>query len=226
MPDYTYLVPTQVQANETISHYSALYGCTNDDIKQANGLSGDRIRAGQTLNIPIGEKFDPLPTSDSSVLDKKLSWFNEQVNDVHMRLYDPNLSLEDREQLEARYNELLQMKRERDEVAEITKSNNGINLVINMKKDIILKDFQRLFPECKASFYDYAERTDQLGYPPEGHPYPYDKYYVEPLNVGLSEGDKIMLRADEFAITEDEVGFINHIKNGINKFFGGRLDGK
>jgi len=83
-------IRTIVQNGETISLYSAMYGCTDDDIRKANNIKGDKLKEGQSLNIPIGKQWQ-LPASDDNVLDKKLSYFNDKVNEI--RAIRPNISL-------------------------------------------------------------------------------------------------------------------------------------
>ncbi len=207
-------ITTIVQNGETIGLYSAMYGCTDEEIKRANGLKGDKIKEGQTLNIPIGQRTD-LPTSDESVLDKKLSWFNNQLNEIHMKLYNPDLKPEEREKLEEQYIKLKNMKKERDKVAQFTKSDNGINLVLEMKQDITLTKFRQLFPECKTNFMNYAYETNQR-YCDEVH-----GWVADPDIVELRAGSKHMIKSQDYA-RDDGDGFWRSLK----KTFGGRLDGK
>lgn len=216
-------ITTIVQNGESIGLYSAMYGCTDEEIKRANGLKDDKIKEGQTLNIPIGKRTD-LPVSDESVLDKKLSWFNNQLNDIHMQLYNPDLKPEEREKLEAQYIKLKNMKKERDKVAEFTKSGNGINLVLEMKEDITLTEFRRLFPECKTNFMNYAYETNQR-YCDDVH-----GWVADPDIVELRAGSKHMISTDDYARDEGDTGWAG-FRRGWTKTMpswlgGGRLDGK
>ncbi|MCM1339233.1 MAG: LysM peptidoglycan-binding domain-containing protein [Muribaculaceae bacterium] len=223
MAGYNYLVPTQVQNGESLGLYANMYGCTTEEIKKANGLKGDKIKTGQTLNIPVGQK-SKLPTSDKSVLDKKLSWFNDQVNNVHMKLYDPKLKPAEREKLEDQYIKLMNMKKKRDAVATFKKAGNGINLVLEIKKDITVTEFRKLFPECTKNFYDYAYDTNQR-YCDEVH-----GWVADPDIVTLQAGAKIMIRAEEYAKDDGDTGWSGFCRGWVKTMpswlGGGRLDGK
>ncbi len=224
MTGHNYLVPTQVQNGETLSLYANMYGCSVDDIKKVNSLKGDKLKEGQTINVPVGKKWK-LPTSDDNVLDKKLSWFNDQVNDVHMKLYEPNLKPAEREKLEGQYIKLMNMKKERDAVATFKKAGNGINLVLEVKKEISVAEFRKLFPECTRNFYDYACDTNQRYCDDEQH-----TWVADPNSVYLEKGAKIMVRADEYAKDEGDTGwsgFCRSWKKTMPSWLGGgRLDGK
>ncbi len=205
-------ITTTVQSGETLVLYARMYGCSVDEIKDANKMKDGKLSTGQKINIPIGKKWE-LPSSNDNVLDKKISYFNNKINDVHMQLYNPDLKPEERENLEQQYIELMNKKKERDATADITKAGNGINLVLTMKKDITVSEFRDLFPECSKKFYDYACDTDQREFI-QGV-----GWRANPDYVTLHEGDKIMLKAHEYA----HEGFWNEVANGIKKQFG-RLD--
>lgn len=207
-------ITTIVQKGETIGLYSAMYGCTDEDIKKANKLNSNNIKVGQTLKIPIGQEWQ-LPTSNDNVLDKKLSWFNDKVNDVHMQLYNPDLKSEDREKLEKKYVTLMNQRKERNQTAEFTKSQNGVDLVLTLKKDISVSEFRELFPECTRNFMDYANKTNQASYDRE------KGWTANPDNVILHSGTILTVSHDEYA-KDDGDGFWR----GLKTFFGGRLDGK
>lgn len=207
-------IRTIVQDGETISLYSAMYGCTDEDIKKANNIKGDKLKEGQSLNIPIGKQWK-LPASDDNVLDKKLSYFNDKVNEIRVQLYNPDLKIGEREVLEAQYIDLMNQKKERDKAASFTKSDNGINLVLEIKKDMTVSEFRELFPECTKNFYSYADKTNQLVFiQGEG-------FYASPDNVTLYKGDKFMIKSQEYAKDDGD-----NLWRSIKKTFGGRLDGK
>lgn len=205
-------ITTYVQNGETLSLYASMYGCSVNDIKQANGLSGTKLKEGQQLVIPIG-KPPQGAAEPESVLDKKLAWFDDKLDEVHLKLYNPNLKPTEREALEQEYIELKNLKKERDKVAEFTKAGNGQNLVLEMKKTITISEFRRLFPECTQNFMNYAYDTDQA------YCDPVHGWVADPDDVCLNEGDKIMINSRHYAHTKDD-GFWR----GVYKFFGGRLD--
>ncbi len=214
MSNYNYFVPTKVNDGETLSLYASMYGCSVDDIRQANGLNGNNIKTGQVINVPVGKKPDQKP-SENNVLDKKLAYFDNKLEEAHMKLYDPNLELSEREQLEAEYIELKNLKKQRDEVAQFTKSDNGINLVLELKEGITVSEFRKLFPECTTNFMDYAYKTNQSDFiQGEG-------FYSDPNQVILHAGSCHMVKSQDYA-KDDGDGFWRSIK----KTFGGRLDGK
>ena len=189
-----------------------MYGCTDEDIKKANGLKGDKLQTGQKINIPIGKKWE-LPTSDDNVLQEKLSYFDNKINEVHMQLYNPDLKPEEREKLEQEYIQLMNLRKERADAASIEASNNGINLVLTIKKDMSVSEFRRLFPECGKSFYRYAKSTNQAEFI-QGQ-----GFYADPDYVTLHEGDKFMLKTQEYA----HQGFWKELGTSVRKQFG-RLD--
>lgn len=208
-------IRTTVQDGETIGLYSAMYGCTDEDIRKANGIKGDKLKAGQQLNIPIGKmKMSLLPTSTENPLKMKLSYFDDKINDIHIKLYTTELKPEEREALEQQYIELKNLRKERQDAASIDIAGNGINLVLEIKKDMTVSEFRRLFPECGKNFYDYACDTDQLQLYEEQH-----TWYADPDRVWLREGDKFMLKADEYAYQ----GFWTELALSLKKQFG-RLD--
>lgn len=65
-PDYSSTMAYEVhevQAGETLSGISAEYGVTVSDLRQANDLKNDSLRAGQELRIPVGTATPtPAPT--------------------------------------------------------------------------------------------------------------------------------------------------------------------
>jgi LysM repeat protein len=207
-------VTTIVQSGETLGLYSAMYGCTNEAIKKANNLQGDKLKAGQTLVIPIGENRK-LPTNDSNVLDKKLSFFNEKINEAKMKLYDTKLTSEQREKLEDEYLKLVKQKAERDKFATFSKSGNGINLVLTIKDDITVSEFRKLFPECTTNFYEYAKKTNQVEFV-NGQ-----GFTADPSSVTLKKGDTFMIKTQEYAKDSGD-----NIIRSILKTFGKRLDGE
>jgi LysM repeat protein len=207
-------VTTIVQSGETLGLYSAMYGCTEADIKAANNLNGDKLKTGQSLVIPIGEKRK-LPTDESNALDKKLSFFNEKINEAKMKLYDTKLTSEQREKLEDEYLKLVKQKTARDKVATFSKSGNGINLVLTIKDDITVSEFRKLFPECTTNFYEYAKKTNQVEYV-NGK-----GFTANPSTVTLKKGDSFMIKTQEYAKDSGD----NFIRS-ILKTLGKRLDGK
>ena len=185
-------IQTTVQNGETIGLYSAMYGCTDDEIRKANNLKGDKLQKGQKLNIPIGKKWE-LPTKDDNVLQEKISYFDNKINEVHMQLYNTDLKPAEREKLEQKYINLMNQPKERQATASIDIAGNGINLVLSIKRDITVSEFRELFPECRKNFYKYADKTKQTQFI-QGQ-----GWHADPDNVYLHEGDKFMLKTQQYA---------------------------
>lgn len=207
-------ITTIVQKGETISLYSKMYGCTDEEIRRANGINGDKIKEGQTIKIPIGKKW-AYKTSENNVLDKKLSWYDNNLNEVHMRLYNPKLKPKEREKLEAEYIRLVNNRVKRLETASIKKSADGKGFDMHIKKDITVSEFRKLYPECTTNFYEYADDTKQLRFI-QGK-----GFYADPNYVTLRKGANLKIGAGEYA-RDDGDGIWRTIKLAL----GWRLDGK
>ena len=176
---------------------------------------GDKLTAGKKIVIPDVKKW-VLQTNNSSVLDKKISWFDNQINDIHMKLFDPTLNSAEREKLEAQYIKLMNMRKDRKRVAAVTKAGNGINLVLDIKERISVAEFRKLFPECTTNFRDYAYKTNQAYCDPKRG------WVADPEGVFLEKGAHFIINEKEFA-RDDGDGFWR----GVGKTLGLiRLDGK
>ena len=205
-------IQTTVQNGETIGLYSAMYGCTDDEIRKANNLKGDKLQKGQKLNIPIGKKWE-LPTKDDNVLQEKISYFDNKINEVHMQLYNTDLKPAEREKLEQKYINLMNQRKERQATASIDIAGNGINLVLSIKRDITVSEFRKLFPECTKNFYSYAKHSNQAVFT-QGQ-----GWSADPDDVYLYAGDKFMLKTQDYVYQ----GFGKELKTSILKTLGIKL---
>ncbi len=53
-----------VRSGETLSHIASRYGTSVSQVKRQNGLSGNTIRVGQRLAVPVAEYSGPSPDAD------------------------------------------------------------------------------------------------------------------------------------------------------------------
>ena len=205
-------ITSTVQSGETISLYASMYGCSVDAIINANkgkvGANGE-VSEGAEIIIPIGQPSEKKAASDD-VLQAKLEYFDRKLEEALYKLYDTSLTPQKREELEQEYINLKNLKKEREQAAEITLTGDGYHLTLNIKKEMTISEFRRLFPECGRNFSDYADDTKQTRYVN-------GKGFVRDPNViKLRQGASFELKTQEYASR----GFWTELGTSIRKTFG------
>ena len=185
-------ITSQVQQGETLSLYAKMYNCSVEELQKLNKLSNGELKVGSTLIIPIGKK-PPETKQSNDIMQQKLDYFDTNLNELHMKLFDPDLKPSEREKLEQKYIDMKNLKKERAEVADIKISHDGKSFELNMKKQVSVNEFRRLFPECCKNFKDYAKETKQYQYK-NGKGFIYD-----PNHIQLKVGKPITLEYDEYS---------------------------
>lgn len=203
-------VTTVVQSGETLGLYAKLYGCSTEELAKLNkgkiGKNG-AIKQGEVLIIPIGKKPATTKKGERTTLQEKANWFNDKLEEAKMKIYDPKLSNTDREKYEQNYINLLKQKKARDEVASTGISKDKMHIELNIKKDITLAEFRKLYPEVGKNFRDYADKTKQTSYEN-------GKGYVrDPEKIVLKKGAHFTLKTQEYA----HQGFWTELGTSIQK---------
>ena len=205
-------VTTTVQSGETLSLYAKMYGCSTDELKKLNpgkiGKNGE-LQQGAVLIIPIGKRPVESDKTGRTTMEEKANWFNDKLEEAKMKIYDPKLSGQEREDAEQNYIQLLNMQKERNKVADI-KIKDKMHFSLDIKEDITLTEFRKLFPEVAADFKNYADETDQTEYVN-------GKGYVrDPAKIVLKKGATFTLKTQDYA----NQGFFNELFTSIQKTLG------
>lgn len=206
-------VTTIVQKGETLGLYAKLYGCTTEELTKLNkgkiGKNG-AISQGEVLIIPIGKKATTTNKEGRTTLQEKANWFNDKLEEAKMKIYNPKLTNNEREKLEQDYIDLLNLKKARDEVASTGISKDKMHIDLDIKKDITIAAFRKLYPEVGKNFSDYADQTKQTKYEN-------GKGYVrDPNEIVLRKGAHFTLKTQEYA----HQGFWKELGTSIQKTFG------
>lgn len=206
-------VTTIVQNGESLGLYAKMYGCSAEEISKLNpgkiGKNG-KIKEGEVLIIPIGKQPQKTEKKDRTTMEEKLNYFNDKLEEAKMKIYDPKLSSAEREKYEQEYINLLNMKKQRAETAEIVLSKDGMHFELKLKKDITIANFRELFPEVIKNFKDYSDETNQTRYEN-------GKGFIrDPEEITLYEGSEFTLKTQEYAYQ----GFFSELGTSISKTLG------
>ena len=206
-------VTTIVQKGETLGLYAKLYGCTTEELTKLNkgkiGKNG-AISQGEVLVIPIGKKPAAAKKEGRSILQEKINWFNDQLEEAKLKIYNPKLSSAEREKYEKDYIYLLNLKQAREKFAGLSISKDKMHVNIDIKEDITVAEFRKLYPEVGKNFRDYADKTKQYSYES-------GKGYVrDPQKIVLRKGAHFTLKTQEYA----HQGFWTELGTSIKKTLG------
>ncbi len=206
-------VTTIVQSGETLGLYARMYGCTAEEISKLNpgkiGKNG-KIKQGEVLIIPIGKPPEKTEKKDRTTMEEKLNYFNDKIEEAKLKVFDPKLSSAEREKYEQEYINLVNLKKEREQTAEIALSKDGMHFDLKLKKDITIANFRELFPEVAKNFTDYADDTKQTRYEN-------GKGFIrDPEEITLYEGSEFTLKTQEYA----NQGFFSELWTSIAKTLG------
>ena len=206
-------VTTIVQKGEALGLYAKLYGCSTEELTKLNkgkiGKNG-AISQGEVLVIPIGKKPAATNKEGRTTLQEKANWFNDKLEAAKMKIYDPKLTSAEREKYEQNYINQLKQKKNRDAVASTAISKDNMHIELDIKKDITLAEFRKLYPEVGKHFRDYADETKQYSYEN-------GKGFVrDPKTIILKKGAHFTLKTQEYA----HQGFWTELGTSIQKTLG------
>ncbi len=179
-------VTSIVQSGETLSLYATMYGVSAEDIKEASGIKGNSLKAGQTITIPIGQKAETKKENkELTYQENKLQYWDKQIEEKRNALYNPDLSSEEREKLEEEYINLKNTNNYRKSLADVELSDDGKNVNITFKKNEAAWKVRSLFNLEKGTLKPYLELCNRI-------PYIQGEGRV-PDEASLYEGDSITI---------------------------------
>ena len=153
-------IRTTVQQGETLSLYANMYNVKIADIKAANGMKGNTLKEGAKIEIPIGKKQETEePIKKDNYFDRKVNYWQNELEEKRLALYDPDLTPEERETLEAEFIKLQNAQRKRKEVADVTFSEDQKSFTMTLKQGINagdLRDLYNLQPGALKAVLDFS----------------------------------------------------------------------
>ena len=139
-------ITTIVQSGESLSLYANMYNVKIDDIKAANKMKGNQINEGSKIVIPIGKKQEvEEPEQKDTYFTRKVNYWQNQLEEKRLALYNPDLTPEEREKLEAEFINLQNEQRRRASVADVTFSEDEKSFTMTLKEGIHAGDLRELY---------------------------------------------------------------------------------
>lgn len=184
-------VTSIVQSGETLSLYATMYGVSTEDIKEASGIKGNSLKVGQTITIPIGQKAETKKEDkDLTYQENKTQYWDNQIEEKRMALYNPDLSSEEREKLEAEYIELKNTNNYRKSLADVKVSDDGEYVTLTFKKNEAAWKVRSLFNLESGSLKTYLRDNNRV-------PFIQGQGWV-PDQASLREGDSVTISIRKF----------------------------
>ena len=203
-------IQTVVQSGESLSLYANMYNVKIDDIKAANNIKGEKINIGSKIVIPIGKKQEAEDVeTDYTKLNyygEKLYSWDKELQEKRDALYNPDLTIEERENLEAEFIRLQNENRKRKAAADVSFSDDKKHVTIDVKSSMEAQELRELFNIETGALRDFIQANHRNVYK-TGKGFIYNEAMIY-------SGDKITIPTDEF----NDLGFLKENAHRIGLY--------